>query len=244
VSVAEARVGEVYLYGLVDAAVGPPEGVRGVADADVAVLPLDGGVAALISSVEPEDVGTADDLLAHAAVLDAVARRATVVPLVFGTFVDPADDTTADLAAAYRRLAPALEGAVQLTLTARYVQEAVLAELVGEVPDIAALRRSGSARDASRAELLALGELVVEGLETKAEGDAAAIERALVPAARDVVVRDRRSADDVLELAALVDRDATDRFVGLAERIAEEQAGRMRIRLLGPQAPYDFVDEA
>jgi hypothetical protein len=88
-----------------------------------------------------------------------------------------------------------------------------------------------------------LGELVVQGLERKAEADARPILAALDGAAREVAVHERRSADDVIELAALVDRDRSEAFERTAERLAEQQAGRMRIRLVGPQAPYDFVGE-
>ena len=240
------QVGEVYVYGLVAADVDPPEGVPGVAGAAVERRDLGDGVAALVSEVDVEMLGAAEDLLAHAAVLDGLAERATVVPFAFGSFTDPEDDdAAAALAEGYHRVAPRLEGAVQLMVTARYVEDAVLAELVEEDPEIAALRRrtAGSGPDELRNEKMRLGELVVQGLERKAEADARPILAALEGAAREVAVHERRSADDVIELAALVDRSASAAFERTAERLAEERAGRIRMRLVGPQAPYDFVDE-
>jgi hypothetical protein len=240
------QVGEVYVYGLVAADVDPPEGVPGVAGSAVERRDLGDGVVALVSEVDVEMLGAADDLLAHAAVLDGLAERTTVVPFAFGSFTDPEDDeTAAALAAGYHRVAPRLDGAVQLTVTARYVEDAVLAELVEEDPEIAALRRrtAGSGPDELRNEKMRLGELVVQGLERKAEADARPILAALEGAAREVAVHERRSADDVIELAALVDRDGAAAFEDVAERLAEQRAGRIRIRLVGPQAPFDFVGE-
>lgn len=240
------QVGEVYVYGLVDAHVDPPEGVPGVAGAPVERCDLGDGVVALVSTIDADDLGAAEDLLAHAAVLDAIATQATVVPFAFGSFTDPADaDAAGALVEAYHRVARRLDGAVQLTLTARYVEDAVLPELLDEDREIAGLRRrtAGSGPDELRAEKVRLGELVVHGLDRKAEEDARPILTALESAAREVVVHDRRSADDVIELAALVDRNGAAAFERAAERLAEQQAGRIRIRLVGPQAPFDFVGE-
>lgn len=237
-----APTGEVYLYGVLADGVAPARTLRGVGGAEVRAVPVGKGVAVLESDVLPEDVVAADDLLAHAAVLDAVALESTVVPLAFGTFGDVREggETAEELVAAYSRLAPRLQGAVQLTLTARYRQETVLAELVEEDPRIARLRsRSAEGR---RDEQVRLGELVVAGLEAKAAEDGRRIEGTLAPHARELRVHPRSSPDDVIELAALVDRSVVESFEQVAETVAAWGGERMRVRLVGPQAPYDFVE--
>jgi hypothetical protein len=136
--------------------------------------------------------------------------------------------------------------AVQFTLRARFSQEDALAELVAEEPDIASLREAiaGSSEDETRTERIRLGELIVKGLQRKAAAEAPPIREALVPLAREVVERDPSQAEDVIELAALVERDHQEEFEQAAERLAREAAGRIMFRLLGPQAPYDFTGGA
>jgi hypothetical protein len=58
-----------------------------------------------------------------------------------------------------------------------------------------------------------------------------------------MVVREAGQADDVVELAALVDNGSQMQFERKAENLAKKFAGRITFRLLGPQAPYDFVGE-
>jgi hypothetical protein len=235
-----------YVYGLLRAH-GPalPEGLEGVGGRIVEVAPLEGCAALVSAGVDRDVFGLPADLLAHTRVLDEVARIRTVVPVAFGTFVTVGvDDAVLDpLRRAFRAAVGRVDGAVQFTLTARYRQDVALAELVREDPLIARLRRetAGTPEAALRPAKLRLGELVVRGLERKADADADSILDALRPLARETAVRDRRQADEVVEVAALVDRDRAEPFEDACDRLAATFAERAGFRLLGPQAPYDFV---
>ena len=83
----------------------------------------------------------------------------------------------------------------------------------------------------------------MRGLERKSGRDAQDIADALQGKARDVMVRKSGEAETVLELAVLVQRGSEDAFEQAASALAEQHAGRINFRLLGPQAPYDFVGE-
>lgn len=235
-----------YVYGLMAAGSALPEPLDGVGGLPVEVVPLDGFAAVVSPGVDRETFGVPDDLLAHTRVLDRLAERATVIPLAFGTFT-PDDlqdqDDIAALAEAYEAAIEAVDGAVQFTLTVRYEQDVALTELVREDPAIARLREqtAGPRGEARQSEKLRLGELVVQGLERKAAADAARILDVLARIARGLVERERRQADEVVEVAALVDRDAEEVFEQRCDELAEAFAGRARFRLVGPQAPYDFV---
>jgi hypothetical protein len=135
---------------------------------------------------------------------------------------------------------------VQFTITVRYRQDVVLAELVREDRQIARLRRdtAGTGDSERRAEKLRLGELVVQGLDRKAEDDSSRILQALTPLTRATSVRTRRESDEVMELAALVERGRAASFEEACDRLAGTFAERASFRLLGPQAPYDFVRQA
>jgi len=238
-----AAGGQAYLYGLVPSDVRVPSGLTGVSGAAVEAVPL-GSLQLVVSAVDPERFGLADDLVAHSAVLDRLAEAGDVVPLAVGTFIPmpPDEPAVARLTSAYERVHPKVAGGVQYALSVRYVEEVALAELVREDREIARLRERTSRNDGLRADKMRLGELVVTGLERKAEADAARVVAALPPA-RELRRRQREQPETVLEVVALVDRDATDAFERGMEQLAAQHASRMRFRLLGPQAPYDFVSE-
>jgi len=243
---ARATQADTYVYGLVAArGTALPGSLTGVGGRPVGLTALDGCLALVSEGVDRDAFGLPADLLAHSHVLDEVARTRTVVPVAFGTFVagdagpGPLDRLREAFDAAVRRV----DGAVQLTLTVRYREEVALTELVREDPRIARLRRetAGTPEAALRSAKLRLGELVVQGLDRKAEADAARILDGLRPRAREILARDRRQADEVVELAALVDREGAEAFEAACGGLAEAFGGRATFRLLGPQAPYDFV---
>jgi hypothetical protein len=45
----------------------------------------------------------------------------------------------------------------------------------------------------------------------------------------------------VVDAALLVDSDRREDFEARLETLAEEVHGRLRLRLMGPTAPYDFT---
>jgi len=238
-----------YVYGIVPADSSIPSGLSGVQGEPVDVLTA-GDYAAVVTAIGDADaLGTPDNLLAHSAVLDAIAAAGPVLPMVFGTVVPGADvlvdEILPSMKDSYAAGLHRVRNAVQFTVQARYVRDVVLAEIVAGNPEVARLREAtaGLSEEASHFDRVRLGELVVEELQQKAAGDSAAIVDALTPLARETVTREASQADDVVELAALVDRDAQERFEQEVENLAKQSAGRITFRLLGPQAPYDFVGE-
>jgi hypothetical protein len=57
----------------------------------------------------------------------------------------------------------------------------------------------------------------------------------------DRVVRPGRDLDHVVDLALLVPREGVGSFEQAMEDLAAELHERIRLRLVGPIAPYDFV---
>jgi hypothetical protein len=241
VSGSGTAVGQAYLYGLMPAEAKVPSGLTGVSGAAVEAVPL-GSLQLVVSTVEPERFGVAKDLVAHSTVLDRLIEADDVIPMAVGTFIPmPPDGVAVErLSSAYERVRPTVAGAVQYALTVRYVEDVALGELVREDREIARLRDLTSRNDGLRAEKMRLGERVVAGLERKADADAGRV-MAAFPPARDLRRRKREQPETVLEVMALVDRDAAQSFERGVEDLAAQHAARMRFRLLGPQAPYDFV---
>lgn len=232
-----------YLYGVMPARGDLPRGVVGVGGASDLVLLEAGDLALLASPIEPDrEIATRDDLLAHSRVLDTVAAQSDVLPLRFGTVAgqDAVETGLEPWLDRYSKLLAELEGTVQYTLRARYLQEVVLREIVAEEPEVEHL--SAAAREQPvYQQSVRLGELVVVALRRKAAADGAAMLDALDPLARAVETRERGTPEEVLDAALLVDRTGQADLEDTVEDLGKQASGRMQLRLVGPQAPYDFV---
>jgi hypothetical protein len=210
------------------------------------------GIAAVISAV-PTDrpLGTPEDLHAHARVLDTLAASTTaVVPFRFGTVLPDVrtvveellDEGRDDFAEILKRL----HGQAQFTLRARYVEDAVLLEVLAENPAIARLREEVAAKDedASYYQRVELGRAITDAIAGKRHTDAAEIQRRLAPFAVATTTAEPAVAEGVVNASFLVPQDKWAAFEKAAEELAVHWHGLIRLRLLGPLAPYDFVDEA
>ncbi|GAA4139659.1 GvpL/GvpF family gas vesicle protein [Leifsonia shinshuensis] len=241
-------VADQYVYGIVRA--GTPAPTLPGVDGEAVGLLTSGEVAVLVTPVAvPGELATPENLLAHSRILDQVAAEHAVLPMAFGTVVPDPDailnDVLPRMHDEYLAGLQRIEGAAQFTVSARYVEDAVLAEVIDEDPDIARLREAtkGRSEDEAHYELIELGRLVSDALARKAAVDARAIAERLTPVTRESLVRDSSRSEDVVEFVALVDREAQPGFERAVESLAAESAGRILFRLLGPQAPYDFVGE-
>ena len=65
----------------------------------------------------------------------------------------------------------------------------------------------------------------------------------LRPFATDVSTRQLAQPDEVVNAAFLVARDDAKRFDDAVDEVGRDLDGRVRFRLVGPLAPYDFVPE-
>jgi hypothetical protein len=239
-----------YVYGITSAgitsdALAPVEGLEG---RQVRVVEH-GTLAAVVEPVDPSRrLGRRRDILAHSQVLDFVAADRAVLPLRFGSVVTGPEAVIDELLGPHEdEFAAALaglEGQVQLILKARYVEDVVLSEVVSESEEIRRLRERTRAvsEEAGYYDRVRLGELVAQAVETKREAEQERLLAALTPWAADWVVRRSAGIDSLLELAVLVDAERRDTFEQTAEDLARGMAGRATFQLVGPMAPYDFVE--
>ena len=131
-----------------------------------------------------------------------------------------------------------LDGLVELTLRAFYDESLVLAAIVRDDPQIAALRGSCAPADQVR-----LGEAVAQALAGRRNRDADEIVAELASLSNRVVVEERVAEFELVRAAFLVDRSAVSDLERRAEELAERFDGVVRFKLTGPLPPHHFVSE-
>jgi hypothetical protein len=234
-----------YVYGVVAAHAIPPIERRGVADGAVHAV-AHGGVAALVSALPPGELRIRRrDLTSHLRVLEDAFAEGTVVPCAFGMVLASEDAVRHELLEPRRddllALLERLDGHAQLNVRVAYDEDVVLQEIVAADPTIAQLREQtrGISEEAGYSLRMQLGELVAAALGSARERDGEAILERLASKAADVAVDDPR--DDVLKASFLVAPENTEAFDREIERVAEEQAPRLQIEVVGPLPPSAFA---
>ena len=237
-----------YLYGIVAADLVVPPDLTGVDDQAVSLIPY-GEVAAVVSPLDGEHLlaGRAD-LLAHSRVLDTVATVGPVVPVRFGAVLESRDAVRSELlepgSERFAVMLGELAGHSQFTVRARYDERQILTEVVAENPEIARLRLAlrEQPEDSSYGDRVRMGELVSRALEAKSAGDGQLLLTRLERYAAAANLRASAGLDRLLDVALLVEDSRRAEFEEAVEALAEDSAGRIRLKLIGPTAPYDFVD--
>ena len=206
------------------------------------------GVAVVVSAIDVDRAPSRRaELLAHSKVVDALAAIGPVVPVRFGS-VAVDEDAAADLLADdpdLPSLLARLAQVVQLNLRASYAEDVVLAELVEQDPVVADLRRR--TRDLPEGtmhpDLVRLGERVSRGIDARRDHDRAELEQRLAELVVAMSARPGRGSDGVLDAALLVERVHHEQVEQHLEDLAEELHPRVRLALVGPVPPYDFVED-
>jgi hypothetical protein len=251
-AVVEPRIaGARYVYGIVPPDAEPPRDAEAVGDpaGEVSLL-RHGAVAALVSGLRPDaELGNRRDLMRHSRLLDGLALSTPVLPVRFGSVLADAGAVIDELLAPHHdsleAALSALRGRAQFTVKARYVEDAVLREVVAEEPTVARLREAVKdlPADAGYYDRIRLGELIVRAVERRREVDAEALFDQLSPYAAAVVWRPASTEEGIADAALLVDHDGWPALERAVEGIARRGAGRIRMRMLGPTAPYDFTND-
>ncbi len=239
-----------YVYGIVPGDVELVPDTEGVGDPPGEVtLVRHGELAALVSEVDiSQPLGQPDDLRVHEHLLDStVAAGIPVLPVRFGAVLGDEDAVTDELLAKHHDLFAAalneLEGSAEYVLHGRYVEDVVLREVLTENSAAARLRdqlrdRPGEADQDLR---IQLGEIVTSAIEAKRNADTGKAIELLKPHTIASSLRQPTHEQDAVHIAFLVDLNKEDEFDEAVDALGRDWEGRVRLRLRGPLAPYDFV---
>ncbi|SCF35849.1 GvpL/GvpF family gas vesicle protein [Micromonospora mirobrigensis] len=243
----QAELG-LFIYGIVPSDVEPTPDAAGVGDPPGEVEAVrQGDLAALVSEVGLEQpMGRPADLTAYQTLLDGTAAVAPVLPVRFGTVVTGPDAVQDLLSAHHDRFAEALdelEDTFQYTVHGRYDEQELISEILAENPDAAQLAEQVRGRPEleSREARIRLGEIISQSVELRREAENKQLVDAVGGYARHTAPRQPSSELDAVNVAFLVGAADEDEFVAAVEEFAEQRRDLIRMRLLGPLAPYDFV---
>jgi hypothetical protein len=238
-----------YVYGLVAADADLPEDLVGLGPSGKVSTVVHGRLAAIVSDV-PMDrpLGTRNDLMAHERVVDSVVNQTTVLPMRFPAVIEEegvVEELLDPNQEHFLAILGQLDGKVQYTLKARYEQDVLLQEVLEEDEQIRALHEQVRElpEDAAYYDRVKLGELIVRALEKRRDVDSADIVERLAPFAADVSTTAPSQPEDVVIAAFLVERDKVPAFDDAVEDLGRDTHEWLRLRLLGPLAPYDFIPQ-
>jgi hypothetical protein len=242
-----------YIYGIVPAGVRIPDGLDPIPyDDDGGQLGLvtEGDLAAVVSDVSAQrPLGTRRDLMAHEAVLNAIAQETPVLPMRFGAVVTDDDAVADELLKPHQdyfvRALEQLEGHIEFRLRGDYDQEAVLTRILEADPRIQQMREkiAGLDEDASYYERIRLGEAISKAMDQLREEDAQACVDAISKFAVATEVKEAGGENGAVHLAFLVHRDNRSDFERAVDDLGDAWSGRVELRLIGPTAAFDFLPE-
>jgi hypothetical protein len=236
-----------YVYGLVPARTRLPGELRGVRGGEVSLVRR-GDIAGVVSDVSADEpLGTSEDLLAHERVLASLAQQTTTVPLRFGAVVTGRAAVVEELLAPFHDwfagVLADLAGRREFVITGTYVEDTVLREVLEEEPEVRRMREriAGAPADAAYYERIRMGEFIAQALNVKRAEDTEELLRRLAPHA--VAGTPNETADDetTAEAAFLVADQDRRRFEDAVDELGARWSGRLRLRMIGPLPPYDFV---
>jgi Gas vesicle synthesis protein GvpL/GvpF len=236
-----------YVYGVLDATDPPPQGT-GIAGAPLHVITAD-GVTALVSELPTEQIRLGrEEVTLHAEVLERALAGGPVLPMRFGVVMDGEAAVRIHLLQAHRDALRAqlenMKDKVELRIRAMYEEDALMREILQSSGDIKRVRDSlrGKSEDATYYDRIRLGEMVAEEVEQRREYDAAQMLERLSPLAVDVHVAAGGHERVALNASFLVEAPRVGDFDQAVDKIGRDQAGRMRIKYVGPLPPHSFVE--
>jgi Gas vesicle synthesis protein GvpL/GvpF len=239
----------VYVYGIVPGDVEVEESAQGIGDPPAPVETVhEGDIAALVSVIAADRaLGTPEDLQAHAKLLDGTAAVVPVLPLRFGAVMTDEDSVAEELLREHHdefaQALKALEGQAEYVVKGRYDAEAFLTRLLSENKQARQLSDDirNKPEDASRNSRIALGELIANAIESMRNADTKTVIDDLDGIASQVNPREPTHEWDAVHVALLAKVERQAELEEVVGRLSENAGGRMKLRLLGPLAAYDFV---
>lgn len=240
----------IYIYGIVPGDVELNPDFHGIGDPPSEVTLIEHGeLAALVSEVDADQpIGRPADLKLHEQILDATAAAdVPVLPMRFGAIMTSRESVAEELltpnhdmfADALREL----DGRVEYVVHGRFVEDAILAQVLSDNPAVASQRDRLRELDEATAidARIELGQAVNKAIEASRDRETNKLIDALDPLVLAEAVRPPTSELDAFHVAFLVELDRTEEFGQAVQELAAESDALIDVRLRGPLAAFDFI---
>ncbi|MGC1210998.1 MAG: GvpL/GvpF family gas vesicle protein [Micromonospora sp.] len=134
------------------------------------------------------------------------------------------------------------EDLIQYTVHGRFDEQELISEILAANRGAAELAEQvrGRPETTTREQRIRLGEMISQGVELRREAESRELIETLTPYAVLTAPRVPSHELDALNVAFLVGANEED-FVRTLEDFADQRRDLIRMRLIGPLAPYDFV---
>lgn len=238
----------VHVYGVTTADVAHPP-VKGRQDGDVRLV-CDDELAVIVSDVDADTPAGRKDLLAHAHVLEWFAGQWSVLPMQFGIALPSDEVVRQELLDQGREslegLLATFDGLIQVTVQAFHHEEAALREVLRRHRELVRAREElrSFPELATQARQMELGQAVAAALEDLQEEDRMTVVERLAPLSRAVAENEAAGLHEVAHVAFLLERAGRQSFDEAVGTLGAEMQERIRLRYVGPQPPYSFLDAA
>jgi hypothetical protein len=136
-----------------------------------------------------------------------------------------------------------LDGCAEYLVKGRYIEHAILEEILSQDREAAQLSRRirGTDADAARGPRIRLEELISNSIAAKRGEDTRLLLAAMEDHSEASFVRDPAHELDAVHVAFLLDVSKADELERAAGELGGRWEGRVELRVLGPMAPYDFA---
>jgi Gas vesicle synthesis protein GvpL/GvpF len=245
-----ARQTGCYVYGIVPVDVKVNSGVYGVENREIRLVRC-GAVAALVSDMDLSGpLGTPENLRSHQEILDSSITDLPVLPVRFGAVMASEYAVVEELLEPHHDEFTAaleeLDGRAEYMVKGRYIEQAILEEILSQDRRAAQLRHwiREPGAEAARDPRIRPGERISNSIAAKRQEDTRLLLSAMENHSEASVVRNPAHELDAVHVAFLVELSKADELERVTADLGGRWEGRVELHVLGPMAPYDFVGDA
>lgn len=242
----EAAIGR-YIYGIIRASEAPridADVPNGLNDAELSVIQA-GSVAAIVSPSEICRLRPQRRLLAaHQNVVDWISRERSLLPVAFGLIADSEDDVKALLTKHQDVLSTQLDvvdGRIEMTVTLNWAVENIFQFFVDRHQDLREARESLASGNASRDQLIAVGQLFERLQAEERERLSAEVIAGFEKMTVQVENQPPKDETQIFRAAFLIARNDVEAFESQVYEIAKGFDENFSFSFNGPWPPYSFV---
>lgn len=202
---------------------------------------------AVVSDVAPgaEITLTRENGTRHVQVIEQAMAGTAVLPCAFGIVAPSAYAVEREFLAAQadelRREFDRLRGRVEVDVTALWADLPAVFREIGERPELKRLKARAGPGGLSRQEAIDAGHFVKGHLAEMRVAEETALLAALRLHASELTMLSPLGDTTVMRAAFLLPRDVVEAFEAEVERQAGPRAPRIRVKLIGPTPPFNFV---